>query len=147
MLVVTSGDDFILAERENRPDADLFADDIAILDLDMEDFGRGRCIQASKRGDLVADDQEQLHPHRMMRENAEEDIDDAKLPAAQWRPVGVTEIRAFDELAAQHAAGRHIAFNDVRAKLRTWLIRPIAAVAHHMNHLDEPQAPQLRASA
>jgi hypothetical protein len=77
----------------------------------------------------------------MMRENAEENIDDAKLPAAQWRPVGVTEIRAFDEFAAQHAAGRHIAFNDVHAKLRTWLIRPIAAVDHHVNHLDEASSP------
>jgi hypothetical protein len=57
-----------------------------------------------------------------MRENAEEDIDDAKLRAAQRRPVGVTEIRAFDQLAAQHAAGRHIAFNDVHAKLPTWPI-------------------------
>ena len=38
--------DFIIAERKN---ADLFADGIAILDLDMEDFGRGRCIQARKR--------------------------------------------------------------------------------------------------
>jgi hypothetical protein len=34
----------------------------------------------------------------MMREYAEEDIDDAKLPAAQRCPVGVTEIRAFDQL-------------------------------------------------
>ena len=43
VLVVTPGDDFIIAERENRPDADLFADGIAILDPDMEeDFGRGR---------------------------------------------------------------------------------------------------------
>src|SRR6266852_5511492 len=58
----------------------------------------------------------------MMRENAEEDFDDAKLPAAQRRPVGVTEIRAFDQLAAQHAAGRHIAFNDVHAKLPTGLV-------------------------
>jgi hypothetical protein len=77
----------------------------------------------------------------MTRENAEEDIDDAKLPAAQWRPVGVTKMRAFDELATQHAAGRHIAFNDVHAKLRTWLIRAIAAVAYHMNHLDEASSP------
>jgi hypothetical protein len=83
----------------------------------------------------------------MMRENAEEDIDDAKLPAAQWRPVGVTEIRAFDEFATQHAAGRDIAFNDVHAKLRTWLIRPIAAVAHHTITLTRPQAPQPQASA
>ena len=74
--------DFIIAERKN---ADLFADGIAILDLDMEDFGRGRCIQASKGCDLVTDDEEQLHPRRMMAENAEEDIDDAELPAAQRR--------------------------------------------------------------
>jgi hypothetical protein len=143
VLVVTPGDDFILAERENRPDADLFADDIAILDLDIKDFGRGRCIQASKRGDLVTDDQEQLHPQRMMGENAEEDIDDAELPAAQRRPEGVTEIRAFDELAAQHAAGRHIAFNDVHAELRTWLVRAIAAVGHHMGYLKEAPPLQL----
>src|SRR6266851_7621055 len=50
---------------------------------------------------------------------------------------------AFDELATQNAAGRHIAFNDVHAKLRTWLIRAIAAVAHHMAHLDEAPALQL----
>lgn len=77
---------------------DLFADDIAILDLDMEDFGRGRCIQASKGGDLVTGDQEQLHPQRTMPENGEEDIYDAKLSAAQRRPVGVTEIRVFSML-------------------------------------------------
>ena len=88
VLVIASGDDFILAERENGPDADLFTDDIAVLDLDVEDFRRGRCIQACKGGDLVTDDQEQLHPQRMMRENGEEDIDDGKVPAAQRRPVG-----------------------------------------------------------
>src|SRR6202035_792556 len=126
------GDDFILAERENRPDADLFADDVAILDLDMEDFGSGRCLQASKRGDLVADDEEQLHPQRMMGKNAEEDIDDAKLSAAQRHSVGVTEIRAFNELATYYAAERHIAFNDGHVKLRTGLICAIASVAHHM---------------
>src|ERR1700676_4109803 len=113
MLVVAPGNDFILAERENRPDADLFADDIAILDLEMEDFSRGRCIEASKANNFIADDQQQLHPQRMMRENAEKDIDDAKLTAAQRRPVAVTEIRAFDQLAAQHAAGWYIAFNDI----------------------------------
>ena len=75
----------------------------------------------------------------MMRENGEEGIDDAKLPAAQRRPVGVTEIRALDELATEHAAGRHIAFNDVNAKLRTWLIPAIAAVAHHMVTLTRSQ--------
>src|SRR5450631_478292 len=94
----------------------------------MEDFESCRCIQASKGGDLVTGDEEQLHPQRTMRENGEEDVHDAKLSAAQWRPVGVTEIRALDGLAAQHAAGWHIAFNDVHAKLRTWLIRAIAAV-------------------
>src|SRR4030081_2684584 len=96
VLVVAPGDDFVLAEPKNRPDADLFTDDVASLDLDMEDFRRGRCIEAGKGDGLVAENQEQLHPQRMMREYAEEDIDDAKLPAAQRRPVGVTEIRAFD---------------------------------------------------
>ena len=103
MLVIAPNDDFILTERENRPDADLFTDDIMILDLEMEDLGRGRCIQACEGGDLVAGDQEQLHPQRMMRENAEEDIDDAKLAAAQQRPVGVMEICVFDDVATQHA--------------------------------------------
>jgi hypothetical protein len=46
VLVVAPGDDFVLAERENRPDADLFADGIAILDLDMEDFG---CAKMPKK--------------------------------------------------------------------------------------------------
>ena len=115
MPVVASGNDFIFAEPENRPDADLFADDIAILNLDMENFGRVRRIRARQRNNLVADDQKQLLLQRMMGQNAEEDIDDAELRAAQWHPVGVTEIRAFDQLAAQHAAGWHIAFNDVHA--------------------------------
>jgi len=42
---------------------------------------------------------EQLHPQRMMRENGEEDIDDAKVPAAQRRPAGITEICVFDDVA------------------------------------------------
>src|SRR5262249_31719375 len=71
---------------------------IAVLNLDMENFRRSRCVQTSKGGHLVADDQEQLHPQRMMRENAEEDIDDTKLPATQRHPVGVTKIRVFDEV-------------------------------------------------
>jgi hypothetical protein len=37
----------------------------------------------------------------MMRENAEEDIEDAKLHATQWRPVRVTEICSFDQLAVE----------------------------------------------
>ena len=38
----TFSTDFIIAEGEDRPDADPFADGIAILDLDMEDFGHDR---------------------------------------------------------------------------------------------------------
>src|SRR5262249_37294714 len=108
-------DDFGLAERKDRPDADLSANDVAVLDFEMEDFGRGRRIQAGKRGELVADDQEQFHPQRMMGENGEEDIDDAELRATERGAVGVTKMRAFDELAAQHAAKRDIAFSDGHA--------------------------------
>src|SRR5947209_16528645 len=120
MLVVAPSDNLILAEPENLPDADLFADDIAVLDLGMEDFRCGRRIQSSKRGNLVARDQKQLHPPRMMGENGEEDVDDAELPAAQWHPVGVTEIGVLHRLAIQHATGLHLAFNNVHAKLPTW---------------------------
>jgi hypothetical protein len=95
----------------------------------MKDIGRGGCIKPSKGGDLVADDQEELHPQRMVRENAEEDVDNAKLGAAQRRPVRVTEIRTFDQFAAERAAGRHIAFNDAHAKLQ-WLIAAIAVRVH-----------------
>jgi hypothetical protein len=91
----------------------------------MEDFGRGRRIQTSKRGCLVPDDEEQLHPQRMMREDGQEYIGDAEIPAAQRRPEGVTEMRAFDQLAAQHAARRHIAFNDFHTKLAKQLVANI----------------------
>jgi hypothetical protein len=53
------------------------------------------------------------------------------------------EVSVFDQLAAQHAAGRHIAFNDVHAKLRSWLIPAITAVARHMGPLGEALALQL----
>ena len=54
-----------------------------------------RAAETRWKDKIVADDQEQLHPQRMMRENGEEDIDDAKVPAAQRRPVGITEICVF----------------------------------------------------
>src|ERR1700744_704553 len=119
MLVVTAGDNFSLAEPQNWPDADLFADGTALPDLEMEDFGCGRCVEAGKRGNLVAGDQKQLHPHRMMSENAEEDIDNAEFAAAERHPVGVTEIGVLHRLAMEHAAGWHLAFDNAHAKLPT----------------------------
>src|SRR5262249_22936606 len=94
--VVAPRNDFALVDREDRPDTDLFANGVAILDLEMEDFGGGRCIQADKGSDLVADDQEQFHPQWMMSENGKEDIDDAELCATERRPVGVAVMRPFD---------------------------------------------------
>src|SRR5262249_41746249 len=62
VLVVAPRDNFILAEGEDRPDANLVPNDITVLDLDMKDFGRSRSFQARKGGHLIANDQEQLHP-------------------------------------------------------------------------------------
>jgi hypothetical protein len=122
VLVVSPGNDFIFAEQEDRPDANLLPDDVSILDLGVEDFRRGRCIQAGKRGCLVPDDEEQFHPQRVMREDGQEHIGDAEILAVQRHPEGITEIRAFDQLAAQHADGRHIAFNDFHTKLAKQLV-------------------------
>jgi len=57
----------------------------------------------------------------MMGENAEEDIDDAKLPAAQRRPVGVTEIRAFAHFFS--GLGTPPATTSLRVKVPTLVIR------------------------
>jgi hypothetical protein len=121
VLVVSPGNDFFFAEQEDWPDANLLPDDVSILDLGVEDFRRGRCIQTSKSGCLVPDDEEQL-PTRVMREDGQEHIGDAEILAVQRHPERITEIRAFDQLAAQHAAGRHIAFNDFHTKLAKQLV-------------------------
>jgi hypothetical protein len=60
-----------------------------------------------------------------MREDGQEYIGDAEIRATERRPEGVSEVRAFDKLAAQHALGRHIAFNDFHAKLAKLLVANI----------------------
>ena len=53
VLVVSPGNNFIFAEREDGPDPDVLPDDISILDIGMQDFGRGRCIETGDGGCLV----------------------------------------------------------------------------------------------
>ena len=57
-----------------------------------------------------------------MREDGQEKIGGAEISAAQRRREGVAKVRVFDPFAAQHAAGRHIAFNDFRTKLAIQLV-------------------------
>jgi hypothetical protein len=96
-LFVSPGN-LVVAEEEDRPDADRLPGDVSIPNIGTEDFGRGRCIETCKRGCLVPDEEEQLHPQRVMREDGLEYIGDAEIPAPQRRPEGVTEIGAFDQL-------------------------------------------------
>ena len=56
----------------------------------------------------------------MVRENAEEDMDDVEARRGLAASVGVVEICVFDNLATEQVAGRYVAFDDIHAELRTW---------------------------
>jgi hypothetical protein len=57
-----------------------------------------------------------------MRKNGEEDVDNGKFPPAQRDSEGVAVIRMLDELAAQRATRRHLAFDSVHPTSEGWPI-------------------------
>src|SRR5260370_361042 len=51
-----------------------------------------------------------------MSEQSKENLDDSEFRSRQRRTVGIVKVRVSDQLPAQHAAGRDIAFNDIHAE-------------------------------
>src|SRR5204863_371678 len=77
MLVVATCDQLGVAQREDRPDADLLAGGVVAFESRIHDLRRGRRVEPAVSGDPVAGDQNELHPQRVMRKDADESVDDA----------------------------------------------------------------------
>src|SRR4051812_5265845 len=119
MLVVAARDDFIAANKEDRPGPNLLADAVRLPDPGSHDFGHRRSFQADQPGCRIADDQQKLYPDRSMSEQRKEDLDDSKFGTRQRRAVGIVKMGVVDQIPAQRAAGRDITFNDLHAELPT----------------------------
>src|SRR5215472_14565862 len=100
------------SRKKDWPWSDLFADKVAISLFHVHYFRCSRHLQGGQSCGLVARNQHQIHPAGPPRENCEEDLNDAKVQAAQGRAVGVTKISAFDQVLAQRATVWHIAFDN-----------------------------------
>src|SRR6059036_867272 len=66
VLVVSSSDNFIVANKEDRPRPDLLTGAVRASHLGFHDFADRRNLQTEQAGYRIADNQQQLHPERSM---------------------------------------------------------------------------------
>src|ERR1700730_9934930 len=100
MPVVTTRDNFIVANEEDRPRTDLVANAVGLSDLGPHDFGDGWSLQTGKLGRRIADDQQKLHPEGRMSEQSKENVDDSEFRTRQRRAVGIVKVCVSDQLPA-----------------------------------------------
>src|SRR5260370_17490751 len=110
MLVVTTRDNFIIANEENRPRADLVANAVKLSDLGPHDFGDRWSLQTGKPGCRVAGNQQKLHPERSMSEQGKENVDDSKFRTRQRRAVGIVKVCVSDRLPPHPPPHRYTPF-------------------------------------
>src|ERR1700675_4571797 len=100
MPVVTTRDNFIIANEEDRPRADLVANAVRLSNLGLHDFGDRWSLQTGKPGRRIADDQHELHPERSVSEQSKENVDDSEFRTRQRRAVGIVKVCVSDQLPA-----------------------------------------------
>lgn len=129
MLVVAPYDNLSFGQGQNWPDADLVADGVATLKLRVENFRCSWRIETDAGNNVVPDDQNDLHVHRVVREDAMENVYNAGTWMAQRRAVGILKVSSLDQSAIQQAGRGDIGFfNDWAGtgmhKLHGWLWKP-----------------------
>jgi len=110
MRVVATGHKFALRQGEDWPGADFVTNVVAGLHFGLHDLGGSWCIEPAQRREAVPSNQNALHRQRVMTEDGKEDFDNAGLRVNQWRAVGISEERGFDQTAIQNAEAWDVTF-------------------------------------
>src|SRR5215218_3027862 len=92
MLVVTARDDFIIADEENPPAADGFANSVSGPESAAHDIGSCGSLQAQRPYDRVADDQQQLQQQRRVSEDGGIDVHNSEIRPRQRRANRIMEV-------------------------------------------------------
>jgi hypothetical protein len=117
MLVVSAGDELVFAEVKDRPRPDLVPDDVAGLHLRTQHFGRGWNFQTEARRQPIAQDQNGLHPLRVVAEDREEDLNDVGSCAREWRAISIVVGSSLDQTAIERAEDRYFASGNAHVLL------------------------------